>query len=158
MQDELSSVFRGAMMATIYTIGFTKKTLQEFIESLRRAGVQRVIDVRLRNTSQLAGWSKYPDFAYLLEAGFGIAYEHHPEFAPTGELLDAYKQDGDWPRYEAAFKHLLAARRPEAEARALLAGEGICLLCAEPGPERCHRRLVAEYLIGLMPEVEVKHL
>ncbi len=145
-------------MTTIYTIGFTKKTLQEFIEALRQAGVQRVIDVRLRNTSQLAGWSKYPDFAYLLEGGFGIAYEHHPEFAPTGELLDGYKQNKDWPRYEEAFNQLLAARRPESEGRELLRKEGICLLCTEPTPEKCHRRLVAEYLTGLMPEVEIKHL
>ncbi len=145
-------------MAVIFTIGFTKKSLREFVETLRAAGVQRVIDVRLRNTSQLAGWSKYPDFAYLLEAGFGIAYEHHPEFAPTGELLDAYKQNKDWPHYEEAFNQLLANRRPEEEGRALLKQDGICLLCTEPTPEKCHRRLVAEYLIGLAPEAEVKHL
>jgi len=145
-------------MKTIYTIGFTKRTLQGFIEALRGAGVRRVIDVRLRNTSQLAGWSKYPDFAYLLEDGFGIAYEHHPEFAPTGELLDAYKQNRDWPRYEAEFKRLLAARKPEAEGRALVEQESICLLCTEPTAEKCHRRLVAEYLAGLAPKVEVEHL
>ena len=145
-------------MTTISTIGFTKKTLQEFITALRQANVQRVIDVRLRNTSQLAGWSKYPDFAYLLVEGFGIEYEHHPEFAPTGELLDGYKKDHDWPRYEEAFNALLAARNPEVEGRALLAREGICLLCTEPTPEKCHRRLVAEYLVGLMPEAEIKHL
>lgn len=142
----------------VYTIGFTKKSLREFIEALRAAGVQRVIDVRLRNTSQLAGWSKQPDFAYLLEAGFGIAYEHHPEFAPTGELLDGYKGDSDWPRYEERFKQLLAERRPEAEARMLMEHESICLLCAEPTPEQCHRRLVAEYFVELDPRVEVKHL
>ena len=143
---------------TIYTIGFTKKSLREFIEALRAAGVRRVVDVRLRNTSQLAGWSKQPDFAYLLEAGFGIAYEHHPEFAPTPELLDGYKRDGDWPRYEERFKKLLAKRRPEIETRALLEQEGLCLLCAEPAPEQCHRRLVAEYFVELDPRVEVKHL
>jgi uncharacterized protein (DUF488 family) len=143
---------------TIYTIGFTKKSLREFIEALRAAGVRRVVDVRLRNTSQLAGWSKQPDFAYLLEAGFGIAYEHHPEFAPTPALLDGYKGDGDWPRYEERFTQLLDERRPEAKARALMEQEGICLLCAEPTPERCHRRLVAEYFVKLDPQVEVKHL
>ena len=107
-------------MPTIFTIGFTKKSLRDFVETLRRAGVRRVIDVRLRNTSQLAGWSKQPDFAYLLEAGFGIAYEHHPEFAPTDDLLDAYKKDHDWLRYEELFNQLIAERRPEAEARDLL--------------------------------------
>jgi len=145
-------------MAIIFTIGFTKKSLRDFVETLRRAGVKRVVDVRLRNTSQLAGWSKQPDFAYLLEAGFGVAYEHRPEFAPTGELLDAYKKDHDWARYEERFNQLLAERRLEAEARELLEKDSICLLCAEPAADKCHRRMVAEYLQSLAPETEVRHL
>ncbi|HZS06192.1 MAG TPA: DUF488 domain-containing protein [Blastocatellia bacterium] len=142
----------------IFTIGFTKKSLREFIEILRGAGVRAVIDTRLRNTSQLAGWSKSPDFAYLLEEGFGIRYEHHPEFAPTGEMLDGYKQHRDWPRYEDEFRRLLAGRRLETGARALLGQENICLLCAEPTADKCHRRLVAEYLADLSPGVEIRHL
>ena len=145
-------------MPTIFTIGFTKKSLRDFVETLRRAGVKRVIDVRLRNTSQLAGWSKQPDFAYLLEAGFGLAYEHHPEFAPTDELLDAYKKDHDWTRYEERFNLLIAERRPEAEAQELLRKDSICLLCTEPQADKCHRRLVANYLQSLATEFEVKHL
>jgi len=145
-------------MATVFTIGFTKKSLREFIETLRAAGVKRVVDVRLRNTSQLAGWSKQPDFAYLLQEGFGIAYEHHPEFAPTDELLDTYKKDKDWAGYEERFNQLLNERNPEAEARALADKEAICLLCAEPTADKCHRRMVAEYLQSLAPEIEVKHL
>lgn len=145
-------------MAIVFTIGFTKKSLRDFVETLRGAGVKRVIDVRLRNTSQLAGWSKQPDFAYLLEEGFGIAYEHHPEFAPTSELLDSYKEDYNWPRYEERFNQLLAERRPEAEARELLKKDSICLLCAEPKADKCHRRMVAEYLQSLAPRIEVRHL
>lgn len=145
-------------MKTIYTIGFARKTLQELIERLRGEGVREVIDVRLRNTSQLAGWSKYPDFAYLLTSGFGFGYEQHPEFAPTDELLDGYKKTGDWLAYEAGFNQLLADRCPEREARALLEKEAICLLCSEPQADRCHRRLVAEYLRSLRPGVEIKHL
>jgi uncharacterized protein (DUF488 family) len=145
-------------MTIVFTIGFTKKSLRDFIEALRGAGVKRVVDVRLRNTSQLAGWSKQPDFAYLLEEGFGIAYEHHPEFAPTGQLLDAYKKDHDWPRYEERFNRLLAERSPEDEARELLKKDSICLLCAEPKADKCHRRMVAEYLQSLAPGIEVKHL
>ncbi|MBO0726842.1 MAG: DUF488 domain-containing protein [Blastocatellia bacterium] len=145
-------------MTTIFTIGFTKKSLRDFVEALRGAGVRRVVDVRLRNTSQLAGWSKQPDFAYLLEEGFGIAYESHPEFAPTAELLDAYKKDHDWPRYEESFNRLLAERRPEAEALDLLKKDSICLLCAEPKADKCHRRMVAEYMQSLAPETEIRHL
>ena len=145
-------------MTTIFTIGFTKKSLRDFVETLRGAGVKRVVDVRLRNTSQLAGWSKQPDFAYLLEEGFDIAYEHRPEFAPTDELLDAYKNDRDWPRYEERFNRLLEARRPEAAAHELLKKDSICLLCAEPKADKCHRRMVAEYLQSLAAGTEVRHL
>lgn len=145
-------------MATIYTIGFTRKTLQEFIERLQAAGVRKVIDIRLRNTSQLAGWSKYPDVAYLLTVGFGLNYEHHPEFAPTAELLDSYRKTRDWPAYEDCFNQLLADRQPERQAQTLLTEEAICLLCTEPQADRCHRRLVAEYLRSLQPELEIRHL
>ena len=145
-------------MKTIYTIGFTKKTLQQFIERLHDASVRAVIDVRLRNTSQLAGWSKYPDIAYLLVAGFGLDYEYHPEFAPTDELLDRYKRTGDWAACEADFKCLLAERCPEREAVALLEKDKICLLCTEPEADRCHRRLVADYLAGFDEDVQVEHL
>jgi uncharacterized protein (DUF488 family) len=146
-------------MATVFTIGFTKKSLRQFVETLRAAGVRRVVDVRLRNTSQLAGWSKQPDIGYLLEEGFGIAYEHRPEFAPTPEILDKYKkEDSDWAGYEERFNRLLDERKPEKEGRELLAKDAICLLCAEATPEHCHRRLVAEYLRELAPDIEIKHL
>ncbi|HMV47443.1 MAG TPA: DUF488 domain-containing protein [Blastocatellia bacterium] len=145
-------------MTTVFTIGFTKKSLRQFIETLRAAGVRRVVDVRLRNTSQLAGWTKLPDFAYLLEEGFSIAYEHRPEFAPSDEILDKYKSGADWTGYEDAFNRLLRERQPKQQARELLAKEAICLLCAEPTPDKCHRRLVAEYLRELAPGIEIKHL
>ncbi len=145
-------------MEHIFTIGFTKKSLKQFIELLKNADVQTVIDVRLRNTSQLAGWSKYPDFAYLLAAGFGIHYEHHPEFAPTNELLDTYKKAGDWQWYEEQFNRLLAARDLTASGQALLTKENICLLCAEPTADKCHRRLVADYLAQLNADVQITHL
>jgi uncharacterized protein (DUF488 family) len=145
-------------MKTIYTIGFTRKTLQQFIERLRAADVREVIDIRLRNTSQLAGWSKYPDVAYLLTAGFGIHYEHHLEFAPTAELLDEYNRTRDWAAYEPRFKRILADRRLGSEAQTLLMKQRICLLCTEPKADRCHRRLVAEYLKSFRPELEIQHL
>ena len=145
-------------MITIYTIGFTKKSLQQFIETLRAAGVRKVIDVRLRNTSQLAGWSKSPDFGYLLEAGFGIGYEHPPEFPPTDELLDTYKKNHDWNWYEEAFNQLIASRNLEVKGRALLAEDGNCLLCAEPTADKCHRRMTAEFLQQLDATIQIQHL
>jgi len=145
----------------LYTIGCTKKTLETFITRLRDAGVDAVVDVRLRNTSQLAGFSKRDDLAFLLREGFGIAYEHRPELAPTAEILAAYKQDGDWRAYERAFLCLLEARAAEQVGEQLLATYGRpCLLCAEPTPDQCHRRLVAEYLAEKLPghEIEIVHL
>ncbi len=146
-------------MSVIYTIGYTRKSLEQFIRLLQEVGVDAVIDVRLRNTSQLAGFSKRDDLAFLLRAGFSIAYEHRPDLAPTDEILKAYRVDGDWPAYEAAFTRLLTQRRARRIGRALLARyQRPCLLCAEPTPDHCHRRLVAEWWATHLPGVEVEHL
>lgn len=145
----------------LYTIGHTKKSLREFVTRLRDAGVDAVIDIRLRNTSQLAGFSKRDDLAFLLREGFGMAYEHRPELSPTPEILDAYKRDGDWPAYERAFLPLLKERAAEHIGEQLLTTyQRPCLLCAEPTPDHCHRRLVAEYLAKKLPdrEIEIFHL
>ncbi|MFN2225064.1 MAG: DUF488 family protein [Anaerolineae bacterium] len=146
-------------MPIVHTIGYTRKSLERFIRLLQEAGVDAVIDVRLRNTSQLAGFSKRDDLAFLLRQGFSIEYEHRPDLAPTPEIRDAYRDDGDWPAYEVAFNELLVQRQATEIGRDLLAKyERPCLLCAEPTPERCHRRLVAEWWAGRLPGVEVKHL
>jgi uncharacterized protein (DUF488 family) len=131
-------------MPVIYTIGFTRIALAEFIGLLRGAAVDAVIDTRLRNTSQLAGWAKRDDLAFLLRTGFGIAYEHAPLFAPTDDLLDTYRAGGDWETYAAAYRTLLAQRQAENLGRDLL--------------ERCHRRLLAEYLAELLDGIVVTHL
>jgi len=145
-------------MRVVCTIGFTKKTLEHFVTLLRDAGVTTVADVRLRNTSQLAGWSKYPDLRFLLQDGFQIGYEHHPELAPTADILHRYKKDHNWARYEVEFRRLLEDRNPEAECRQIVDHGTICLLCTEPTPDRCHRRLVAEYILEIDRQVQIRHL
>jgi uncharacterized protein (DUF488 family) len=146
-------------MPTIYTIGYTRKSLEQFIRLLQDAGVDAVIDVRLRNTSQLAGFSKRDDLAFLLREGFSIDYEHRSELAPTPEIRDAYRAGGDWSAYEAAFGKLLARRQAHEVGREVLARyQRPCLLCAEPTPDNCHRRLVAECWAAHLPGVEVEHL
>jgi uncharacterized protein (DUF488 family) len=146
-------------MPSIYTIGYTQKTLEQFIHLLQEAGVDAVIDVRLRNTSQLAGFAKRDDLAFLLREGFGIEYEHRTELAPTPEILDDYRTDGDWLAYQSAFLPLLIERDAETIGRELLAlYRHPCLLCAEPIPDHCHRRLVAEWWTEHLPDVEVIHL
>jgi len=146
-------------MSTIYTIGYQRKSLATFIGQLREAGVDAVIDVRLRNTSHLAGYTKRDDLAFLLREGFGIAYEHHPELAPTDEILDAYRDDGDWSAYEVRFPPLLEERAAEGIGREILERyRAPCLLCAEPTAEHCHRHLVAEYWAERLLGVSVVHL
>ncbi|MCX6361489.1 MAG: DUF488 domain-containing protein [Armatimonadetes bacterium] len=143
---------------TLYTIGFTETTAESFFARLAAAGVTKVIDVRLNNVSQLAGFAKRQDLPYFLRALAGIGYEHRPEFAPTQEILDAFKkQRGDWSAYEGAFTALLRDRGAESvvEPSDL---DGACLLCSEREPVHCHRRLVAEHLAALMPGLSVVHL
>jgi len=146
-------------VACLYTLGYRRKPLATFIGQLREAGVDVVIDVRLRNTSHLAGYTKRDDLAFLLREGFSIAYEHHPELAPTPEILDAYREDEDWVAYESCFLPLLAERSAEEVGREIMARyRAPCLLCAEPTAERCHRRLVAEYWARHLPGLIVVHL
>ena len=143
----------------IYTIGFTKKTAAEFFGSLQRAGIKRLIDVRLNNTSQLAGYTKRDDLAFLLREGFAITYEHHPELAPTAEILDTYAEDHDWSSYEACFTALLAERQAETAGHEILGRyHAPCLLCHEATAEHCHRRLVAEWWAAHIPGLNIVHL
>lgn len=131
---------------TVSTIGFTKTTAEGFFERLLKSGVKRVVDVRLRNTSQLAGFAKSDDLAYFLKKIGGIEYAHQPLLAPTDAMLKAYKKEkGDWDAYEARFMALMAQRQIENRLRPEML-EGTCLLCSEATPHHCHRRLVCEYL------------
>ena len=142
----------------IFTIGFTKKPAREFFGKLRRPGLVRLLDVRLNNVSQLAGFSKRDDLAFFCESVLGMQYIHLPQLAPTQELLDAYKKaKGEWDEYEAKFLALMAERKVE-ETLERDAIDGACLLCSEPAPEHCHRRLVAEYFQQRWPEVEIEHI
>lgn len=131
---------------TVSTIGFTKTTAEGFFERLLKSGVKRVVDVRLHNTSQLAGFAKSDDLAYFLKKIGGIEYAHQPLLAPTDAMLKAYKKEkGDWDAYEARFMALMAQRQIENRLRPEML-EGTCLLCSEATPHHCHRRLVCEYL------------
>jgi uncharacterized protein (DUF488 family) len=141
-----------------FNIGFTHKSAREFFTALQEAGVKRVIDVRLNNNSQLAGFSKKDDLAYFLKEVADIDYVHLAELAPTQDLLDAYKKHkGDWSVYERQFLDLMARREVEKGINPELLQRG-CLLCSEHLPHHCHRRLVAEYLNAKWGGIETKHL
>jgi uncharacterized protein (DUF488 family) len=122
--------------------------------------VQRLVDIRLKPGGQLSGFAKQDDLPYLLSRlSAGCQYVHVPELAPTKEILGDYRKDSDWPRYVMRFEALMDERRvPESLNRADFETLTSCLLCSEPTPEQCHRRLVAERMAAHWPEVEIIHL
>jgi uncharacterized protein (DUF488 family) len=143
---------------TIFTIGFTKKSAQQFFSLICSSGAKRVVDVRLNNVSQLAGFSKRDDLEYFLRQICGVGYLQQPELAPTRELLAEYrKRKGDWQTYERGFLELMRQRRIEELIPRHVIEDG-CLLCSEDQPHHCHRRLVAEYLRDRWGDVEIVHL
>ena len=142
----------------IFTIGFTKKSAETFFSRLKDAGVKRLVDVRLNNVSQLAGFTKKDDLRFFTKAICNIDYVHVPTLAPTADILDAYKKHkGDWGLYEREFLDLMKARRIEEKTSPGLL-DGGCLLCSEEKPHHCHRRLVAEYLKEHWGHVEIEHI
>jgi uncharacterized protein (DUF488 family) len=143
----------------IYTIGFTQTTAERFFGRLADAGVERLLDVRLNNSSQLAGFAKAKDLPYFLRELVGATYEHDPRLAPTQEMLDEYKKrTGDWETYSARFLGLMEQRRIETALSVSDFERRTALLCSEATAQNCHRRLVCEYLADRWPEVRVVHL
>jgi uncharacterized protein (DUF488 family) len=143
----------------IYTIGFGQKTAEQFFGSLKAAGIRRLVDVRLNNVSQLAGFTKKDDLPYFLRELGGIDYIYERLLAPTQELLDSYKKHkGSWEEYERDFLKLMRERKIEEALDRSLFGVPSVLLCSEPTAEHCHRRLVAEYLRERWGPLEIKHL
>jgi uncharacterized protein (DUF488 family) len=144
----------------IYTIGFTQKGAQEFFEQLKQNGIQRLVDIRLNPKGQLAGFSKQEDLPYFLsQLASGCWYVYMPILAPTKEILNDYRNDGDWQRYEMRFEQLLDERRiPAVLNRSEFEQFTTCLLCSEPTPEQCHRRLVAERISAHWHDTEIIHL
>ena len=142
----------------VFTIGFTKKSAAVFFGLLRESGAKRLVDVRLNNVSQLAGFAKRDDLAYFLREICGIEYVHAPELAPTKELLDGYRKERiGWDAYERDFLALMDERGvAERDIRELIADA--CLLCSEAAADRCHRRLVAEHLGRRWGGLEIVHL
>ena len=142
----------------LFTIGFTGKNAEKFFGLLRASGAKRLVDVRLNNVSQLAGFAKKKDLAFFVKELCGMEYSHLPELAPTQDILDEFKKNkGDWAVYERKFLELMRSRQIEKTVPRNLIEAG-CLLCSEDKPHHCHRRLVAEYLKEHWGDVEIKHL
>jgi uncharacterized protein (DUF488 family) len=150
------------MNTTLCTIGFAGKTAEEFFFLLTQAGVKRLIDIRENRHGQLSGFAKYPDLVFFLDQIAGIAYTWEPRLAPTPEIRKTYRTTKDWDIYEASFLQLMRERDIPRALEPLELDETLAFLCSEPGPEKCHRRLVAEllaeYSIGQGQTVEIRHL
>lgn len=144
------------------TIGFAGKSAEEFFGLLSAAGVETVIDIRQHRDGQLSGFAKHPDLAFFLEKIGRIGYVHDPQLAPEPELLKSYRESKDWPTYEASFLALMRSRGVPASLDTSRWPAKVALLCSEPGPEKCHRRLVADLLAAHWREqghsVETRHL
>jgi uncharacterized protein (DUF488 family) len=142
----------------LYTIGFTKKDARTFFGLLIDNNVRTIIDIRIHNLSQLAGFTKKDDLSYFLEKIAGIGYVHLIEAAP-GESLMKNLHAGmvTWQAFETAYRDLLKTRKVFEDMDKKILDNG-CLLCSEPTPEHCHRRLFAEYLKERIPDLEIVHL
>ncbi len=146
------------MEAVLYTIGFTKKPARTFFTILNQNRVVQLIDVRLNNSSQLAGYSKREDLQFFLEVVCHCSYRHIPDFAPSKELLDGYhKKLISWAEYETKYNALINLRAPH-KTMSIEQLNMSCLLCSESTPDKCHRRLAAEYLQKQFSGLTVKHL
>lgn len=143
----------------IYSIGFTQKSASQFFGALKSNRIERLLDVRLNNTSQLAGFAKQSDLAYFLHEICGAAYEHEPLLAPTQDILDAYKKNkGDWNTYTQAYLQLIRSRAVESALSRESFSTRTVLLCSEPTAEHCHRRLALEYLRSHWGDVLIRHI
>lgn len=143
----------------IYTVGFTKRSAADFFGTLRAAGIKRLMDVRLRNASQLAGFAKKEDLEFFLKEMVRAEYVHEPFLAPTDELLDGYrKKKIKWDEYERRFLELIENRKIEQRLDRASFEVPTVLLCSELKADRCHRRLVAEYLKEKWGDLEIVHL
>ncbi len=145
-------------MIKLYTIGFTGKPAEKFFNLLRNSGVKNVVDTRINNVSQLSGFAKGADLKFFVKEIGGMTYEHNIDFAPTKELLARYRDKAmTWQEYEVEYLNLLDMRKIAQKTDIEKLHEN-CLLCSEHTPEKCHRRLLAEYLQHVKNDIQIIHL
>lgn len=142
----------------IYTMGFNGKSAAQFFEPLRDNNISRLLDIRLNNTSQLAAFTKKNDLEYFMEKILGAEYHHLLLLAPPKELLDKYKSDHDWDYYEIEYNAVLRSRDLESNIDRSLFDRDVVLLCSEETADKCHRRLAAEFLMGILDVEAIVHL
>ena len=144
----------------LYTIGFTQKSAQQFFELIKSNNIDMLVDIRLNNKSQLAGFTKGDDLRYFLEEICNCKYKHCIEYAPTKDIFDSYKKKAiSWNEYVRQYIPLMQKRNAvQTFAERFAKYRAVCLLCSEPTPECCHRRLLSEMIVADYPEITVKHI
>lgn len=145
----------------IYTIGFAQKSAKKFFELLQSNNIDCLLDIRLNNISQLAGFTKGKDLEYFLNKILSVKYFHNTDFAPTKEILDNYKKKNiTWSEYEKLYIQLIEKRHVENLFAKIINNNysNICLLCSEPEPQQCHRRLLVTYLKQHFENIQIRHL
>ena len=144
----------------LYTIGFTQKSAQQFFELIKSNSIDMLVDIRLNNKSQLAGFTKGADLRYFLGEICNCKYQHCIEYAPTKDILDSYKKKAiSWDEYVRQYIPLMQKRNAvQMFAERFAKYRAVCLLCSEPTPENCHRRLLSEMIVAEYPETTVKHI
>jgi uncharacterized protein (DUF488 family) len=145
-------------MIRLLTIGFTKKTAEQFFEALKKNGVKKLVDIRINNKSQLAGFAKGADLKYFVKEINGIPYVHIADFAPTKELLSDYQDKKiDWIGYQKVFRQIIESRQIDKKYN-IKDFDNACFLCSEELPEKCHRRLIVEYFREKNPDIQIVHI
>ena len=141
-------------MTKIFTIGFSGKSPEAFLDVLNAASISCVWDIRQWLTSTYVPYYNGNNLANIL----GNRYEYHPEFAPTADILASYKDKKiTWPEYEKRYRELLQKRELLHNCN-ISKLDRICLLCTEKTAIQCHRRLAAEYIAEILPDIEITHL
>lgn len=147
------------MNIQLFTIGFAQKSAEQFFNMLKHHHVNVLMDTRLKPDSPMSGFARGRDLPYFLKHLIACDYIHNPLMSPTRSMLDAYRQDNDWGAYEAKFKSLLYTRELINHLdKTWFIEHRVCLLCSEHKPDRCHRRLVAEYIQSYWEDTEIWHL
>jgi len=145
----------------IFTIGFAQKSAEEIFKLLIANKIECIVDIRLNNSSQLAGFTKQKDLQYFLKTIAKIDYIHDTKYAPTKDILDNYKSGKlSWENYKIKYDTLISARKIEILFENTVKNKysNICLLCSEAQATNCHRRLLAEYLKSKFDDVKIVHL
>jgi len=145
-------------MIHLFTVGFTKKPAETFFKLLKDSGVKQIVDTRINNVSQLSGFAKGSDLQFFAREIGNISYDHNLDFAPTKELLSLYRTKKlTWNDYEMEYLNLLDIRKIAQKINVENLHQH-CLLCSEHKPDKCHRRLLAEYLKQVRNDIKITHL